>query len=83
MTRRWRLGNAFVSEKAVDPTRVFALTLAAWTLVLVSSLGLPFPSSAAGAVVRVAAAIGVFASLAVLNHRRVTTARSHRGALER
>jgi Zn-dependent protease len=65
MARRLRLANAFGIEMAIDSTWVLSLILAAWTLVTVAGHALPSASSAAVTVVGVAAAIGVFASLAV------------------
>jgi hypothetical protein len=50
---------------AIDPTPFLAPILAAWTLVTVAGHPLPSASSAAVTVMGVAAASGVFASLAV------------------
>jgi hypothetical protein len=118
MARRLRLGDVYGIEMAIDSIRVLSLILAAWTLVTAAGHALPPASSAAAMVVGVAAATGVFASLAVhelglpiaagssvparapaiallpssvgavnlagviTKEPGVTTARSHRGALE-
>jgi Zn-dependent protease len=65
MGRRVRLGRAFGVEIAVDSSWVFALILAAWTLVAVADHALPTASAAVVTLVGAFAAIGVFASLAV------------------
>ena len=65
MSRGVRLGNAFGVEIAVDSSWVFALILAAWTLVTVAGHALPNASARAVTLVGAGAAIGVFASLAV------------------
>jgi hypothetical protein len=65
MARRLRLGNAFGIEMVSDSSWVLSLILPASVLVAVGVHPLPFPSSAALALLDVAAAIGVFASLAV------------------
>ena len=65
MALRLRLGNAFVIEMALDSTWGRSLILAACTLVSLACRAHPFASCAAVTFVGVAAAIGVFASLAV------------------
>jgi Zn-dependent protease len=65
MDRRVGLGRAFGVEISVDWTWIFAFVLTAWTIITVGTHALPDLHPAALTFASVAAATGLFASLAV------------------
>ncbi|MDF2698178.1 MAG: peptidase, partial [Labilithrix sp.] len=76
MNRRLRLGRIFGVEVSLDWSWIFAFVLAAWTIVSLNRRLLPDLDTVALALVAVAAAAGLFASLGAHELVRVRATRA-------